>query len=167
MIEKIQQAFTKKIEGLENLDYHQRLKECNLYSMERRRERYMIIYAWQMLEGKKTDVLGLQTKLSKIGRYRSIDLGDIKKYRLDGTKLDTAIQTKILNSPMRKMERLFNCIPGHIRNIKERPIEYFKKQLDEWLKGVPDQPKCGTYAGRCRGTSNSITVQCTVGNTWR
>merc|ERR1711891_61459 len=53
MIEKIQQAFTKKIEGLENLDYHQRLKECNLYSMERRRERYMIIYTWQMLEGKK------------------------------------------------------------------------------------------------------------------
>ena len=44
MIERIQQAFTKKIEGLENLDYHQRLKECNLYSMERRRERYMIIY---------------------------------------------------------------------------------------------------------------------------
>merc|ERR1712215_626752 len=112
----------KKIDGLENLDYHQRLKECNLYSMERRRESYMIIYAWQMLEGKKTDVLGLQTKLSKIGRYRSIDLGDIKKYRLDGTKLDTAIQTKILNSPMRKMERLFNCIPGHIRNIKKRPI---------------------------------------------
>ena len=49
-----------------------------------------------MLEGKNIDVLGLKTKLSKIGRYRSIDLGDIKKYRLDGTKLDTAIQTKIL-----------------------------------------------------------------------
>ena len=163
----MQQTFTKTIEGLENLDYHQILKECNLYSMERRREIYMIIHAWQMLEGKKIDVLGLQTKLSKIGPNRSIKLGGIKKYRLDGTVMDTAVQTKILNSPMRKMERLFNCIPGHIRNIKERPIEYFKKQLDEWLKGVPDQPKCGTYAGRCRGTSNSITVQCTVGNTWR
>ena len=34
MIEKIQQTFTKKIEGLENMDYHQRLKECSLYSME-------------------------------------------------------------------------------------------------------------------------------------
>merc|ERR1712121_335823 len=61
-IEKIQQAFTKMIEGLENLDYHQRLKECNLYSMDQRRERYMIIYAWQMLEDIKTDVLGLQKK---------------------------------------------------------------------------------------------------------
>ena len=164
MIEKMQQAFTKKIEGLENLDYHQRLKECNLYSMERRRERYMIIYAWQMLEGKKTDVLGLKTKLSKISPNRSIQLGSIKKYR---TVMPTRIQTKILNSPMRKMERLFNCIPGHIRDITESSTEYFKKQLDEWLEGVPDQPKCGVYAGRCEGTSNSIAVQCTVYNTWR
>ena len=109
---------------------------------------------------------GLQKKLSKISKHRSIQLGDIKKYRLDCTVMATKIQTNILNSLIRKMERLFNCIPGHIRDIIERPTEYFKKQLDEWLKGVPDQPKCGTYAGRCEGTSNSITVQCTVGNTW-
>ena len=49
-VEKIQQAFTKKIEGMEELDYHQRLKECGLYSLERRRERYMIINGWQQLE---------------------------------------------------------------------------------------------------------------------
>ena len=30
----------------------------------------MIIYAWQMLEGIKTDVLGLQMKLSKRTRHR-------------------------------------------------------------------------------------------------
>merc|ERR1712066_303853 len=81
MIEKIQQTFTKKIEGLENLDYHQRLKECGLYSMERRRERYMIIYTRQMLEDIKTDVLGLQKKLSKIENNRRINLGHIKEYR--------------------------------------------------------------------------------------
>merc|ERR1711888_417740 len=55
----------------------------------------VMVMVMVMQEGKKIDVLGLKTKLSKIGRYRSIDLGDIKKYRLDGTKLDTAIQTKI------------------------------------------------------------------------
>ena len=112
-----------------------------------------------MLEGKKTDVLGLQTKLSKISPNRSIQLGGIKKYRLDRTRMLTSIQTKILNSPARKMERLFNCIPGHIRDITGRPTEYFKKQLDEWLKEVPDQPKCGVYAGRAVGASNSINVQ--------
>ena len=119
----------------------------------------MIIYAWQMLEGIKTDVLGLQTKLSKISKHRSIQLGDIKQYRKDSTRMLGSIQTKILNSPARKMERLFNCIPGHIRDITGRPTEYFKKQLDEWLKEVPDQPKCGVYAGRAVGASNSINVQ--------
>ena len=116
----------------------------------------MIIYARQMLKGIKTDVLELQTKLSKISYHRSIQLGGIKQYRKDGTRMLGSIQTKILNSPARKMERLFNCIPGHIRDITGRSTEYFKKQLDEWLKGVPDQPKCGTYAGRA---SNTIDVQ--------
>ena len=97
-------------------------------------------------------------------------LGDIKQYRLDGTRMLGSIQTRILNSPARKMERLFNCIPGHIRDITGRPTEYFKKQLDEWLKDVPDQPKCGAYAGRCVGATNSINIQYTARNrtnNWR
>ena len=116
----------------------------------------MIIYAWQMLQGIKTDVLGLQMKLSEIDYNRNIKLGGIKQYRKDGTVMMGRIQTKILNSPARKMERLFNCMPGHIRNITRRPTEYFKKQLDEWLKEVPDQPKCGAYAGRCVGASTIL-----------
>ena len=83
-------------------------------------------------------------------------LGGIKQYRMD--------YTKILNSPARKMERLFNCITGHIRDITGRPTEQFKKQLDEWLKWVPDQSKCGAYAGRAGGkvTLQMCNVQCTI-----
>ena len=58
----------------------------------------MIIYAWQMLEGIKTDVLGLWPKLSKITHNRSIQLGSINKNRLDRTVMLTSIQTKILQS---------------------------------------------------------------------
>ena len=39
-LERIQKSFTSKITGLEQLNYHQRLKELNLYSLERRREIY-------------------------------------------------------------------------------------------------------------------------------
>ena len=49
-MEKIQKNFTKKIENMENLDYHQRLKKLKLYYLERRRERFMIINEWQQLE---------------------------------------------------------------------------------------------------------------------
>ena len=38
-LERIQKSFTSKIEGLEKLNYHERLKRLNMYSMERRRER--------------------------------------------------------------------------------------------------------------------------------
>ena len=44
-LERIQKKITSKIEGLEQLDHHQRLKKLNLYSLERR-ERYLIINAW-------------------------------------------------------------------------------------------------------------------------
>ena len=58
---KIQKVFTKKIAGMEDLDYHQRLKELNMYSMERRRERFMIINGWQQLEGIRENTLKLKT----------------------------------------------------------------------------------------------------------
>ena len=38
------------------------------------------------------------------------------------------------------MDRLFNCIPGHIRDITKRYTEYFKKQLDELRAGGGTEP---------------------------
>ena len=52
-IERIQKSFTSRIAGMENKNYHQRLKALNLYSLERRRERYLIINAWEQIEGKR------------------------------------------------------------------------------------------------------------------
>ena len=67
-IERIQKGYTKRIEGMEGKNYHQRLKCLNLYSMERRRERYMIINAWQQIEDEEKNIMGFE--LSKSERYR-------------------------------------------------------------------------------------------------
>ncbi|CAL4086342.1 unnamed protein product [Meganyctiphanes norvegica] len=48
-IERVQRNFTSKIEEMEQLNYHQRLKKLNLYSLERRRKRYLIINSWQQI----------------------------------------------------------------------------------------------------------------------
>ena len=42
-IDIIQRSFTKRIDGMSSLTYHQRLVKLNMYSHQRRRERYLII----------------------------------------------------------------------------------------------------------------------------
>ena len=67
-LEKIQKSFTSKINSMEELDYHERLRKLNLYSLERRRERYMIIYGWQQLEEIRENVLRLTATKTKRDR---------------------------------------------------------------------------------------------------
>ena len=43
----VQRRFIKRIEGIEHLTYPEQLKKLKLYSLERRRERYLIIYLWK------------------------------------------------------------------------------------------------------------------------
>ena len=47
-LEAVQRSFTSKIENMENLDYWQRLKSLNLFSLQRRRERFIIIHTWKI-----------------------------------------------------------------------------------------------------------------------
>ena len=56
-LEKIQKNFTSKIEGMKELGYHERLRKLNLYSFERRQEKFMIIYGWQQLEEIRENLL--------------------------------------------------------------------------------------------------------------
>ena len=51
LIERVQRAFTKHISGMCFLSYSKRLEVLKLYSLQRRRERYGIIYVWKMIEG--------------------------------------------------------------------------------------------------------------------
>ena len=49
-IEAIQRTFTYKITEVQHLNYWERLHELKLYSLQRRLERYIIIYIWQITE---------------------------------------------------------------------------------------------------------------------
>ena len=50
LIEKVQRSFTKHITGIQNKSYDERLKLLNLYTVQRRRDRYQIIYLWKIIE---------------------------------------------------------------------------------------------------------------------
>ena len=50
-LEKNQRSFTKHITAMQSLEYSERLVSLKLYSLQRRRERYCIIYVWKIIEG--------------------------------------------------------------------------------------------------------------------
>ena len=155
-LENIQKTFTKKIDGMEELDYHERLKKLNMYSLERRRDRYMIIYGWQQIEGLKENILRLKTSWS--GRYRTMISSKIPN-EANGKRLSRVEKNLIYNCPARRVQRLFNSIPGKIRNITNVTSDTFKRHLDEWLKKVPDQPRGGGYSQRVAAESNNVQHQ--------
>ena len=51
MIESIQRSSTAKIAGYKHLSYWECLKQLDLYSLQRRCERYMIILVWKIYYG--------------------------------------------------------------------------------------------------------------------
>ena len=150
-IEGVQRNFTSKIKGLEQLDYHGRLKKLGLYSLERRRERFLIINAWQQLEGEKENVLKLKT--GKEGRRRCLRSATIP------TTLDSRYRTIIQNSTSRTMERLYNSLPHKLQNIRNVRTDTFKTHLDRWLRSVPDTPRIGNYGASVSAETNSIKDQ--------
>ena len=75
-IEQVQKNFTRKIKSNSQEDYWCRLSRNNLYSLEKRRERYRIIYVWKILEGMVPNLSGqseLRAKPSlRFGRMCSV-----------------------------------------------------------------------------------------------
>ena len=58
-IESIQQSFTRKVAiGKLTNNNWDRLSHLKLYSLQRRRERYAIIYVWKILEGHVPNISG-------------------------------------------------------------------------------------------------------------
>ena len=51
-----QRSFLSKIRGIHHFSYWDQLKELKLYSLERRRERYIAIYSWRILEGSAPNI---------------------------------------------------------------------------------------------------------------
>ena len=50
LLDKVQRLFTKHIAGMHTMSYEERLKHLNLYSIQRRRDRYQRIYLLKIIE---------------------------------------------------------------------------------------------------------------------
>ena len=149
-LETIQRSFTKKIHGFQLLSYQRRLHELNLYSLERRRERYIILYIWKSLFGYSPDP-GL--RYSSIDRHNGIVLGPPKTHKTGAFKKLFERQFLFRGT------RLFNSVPSYLRQLTSpegTPLTppTYKALLDKYLSEIPDDPETPRAAA-----SNSIIEQ--------
>ena len=124
--------------------------ELKMYSLERRRERYLIIYTWRILEAQVPNIgKGIkQTQHIRRGRLCVIP------------KVNTRTPNRIQNLREASFTvhgpRLFNTLPAMIRNLTCCSVDTFKKKLDRHLALVPDQPQIQGYTAQRRADSNSL-----------
>ena len=155
LLEDIQRSFTKRILGCSNLTYWDRLKSLNLLSLERRRERYTIIYLWKCLHGYSDDP-GLV--ITSIDRAEGIRLALPK---LPRTSAGWANKLKE-NSVLYRGVKIFNCLPsrqrklGPCQNQQHYTPDSFKAKLDKYLSNIPDEPTIPEQ--QRRAATNSVYI---------
>ena len=146
-VEAIQRAFTAKIENCQLLNYWQRLDYLNLYSLQRRRERYRILYMWKILRGIVPNHQNLVFRNSpRRGPYVERPLGK------SGLK---SINSTIFHSCTSTAAALFNATPKIVK--EQLTLEAAKKELDNFLTNIPDNPPIKGYG---KQNTNSILDWC-------
>ena len=157
LLESVQRRFTKKFpcfwqyngvaERYEcSCSYKDRLKELKLLSLERRRERYLIIMLFKI--GIEYVVNpGLVVEVDQRGRWRYH-----RKFTTDNN-IPAWIRSARNNGFHSNGPLLFNNLPSHLRVRKDpatdprqgrKLINSFKTKLDSFLAGIEDDP--GTRA---------------------
>ena len=133
-LESTQRTFTRYISGCQGLSYWDRLKKLGLMSLQRRRERYVILHLWKIWQVAVPNDL------------------DIQFY--DHTRLGTRCKIPAIkrNSFAFRGPKLWNAVP---KNIKCAPsFEVFKSKLTSHLMSIiPDLPPVPGYTSP---NSNSI-----------
>ena len=132
LLEDVQRSYTSRISGLRDKTYRERLQELRLYSQERRRERYAIIFIWKIAMG-LVDGYNLPIT-SHVRRGRLCEVKNIPR------SAPTPVQRAVEASLAVKGARLFNMMPANVRNIDSTKINVFKRALDNFLVTIPDEP---------------------------
>ena len=126
-LEAVQGTFSARLSGLDGLNYWQRLEKLYLYSLERRRERYLAIYAWKMIRGMTPAIVSKQVTEVQVtqndSRNRYCILPNVNR------RLPVTIQTLLEHSLPINGARVFNSLSRHRRECKES-LTVFKSKLE-------------------------------------
>ena len=150
-LEGVQRTFTSKISSVSAYGYWDRLRKLHLFSLERRRERYIIIYTWKIINKHVPNVSS--TGITTRNHPRLGIMCVPPKVNTRAGRVTTIRHHSLaIVGP-----KLYNSLPKHLRNMTNVTSEVFKNHLDKFLKHVPDEPNMDHY--RTAAESNSIDDQ--------
>ena len=141
-LENIQRHFTSKFQRFRdydeklgmticNVSYPDRLKALKIYSLQRRRERYIIMYMYKIKLGLVPNP-GFEPDYRRCQKF-TWKPKNTRKYGLSSF---------LCIGP-----RLFNSIPAELRELDDTTdpdkthMESFKEELDKYLNTIPDNPE--------------------------
>ena len=130
-LESIQRMYTNNTDGMDSLDYWQRLKCMNIQSIQRRHERYKVIYIWKIMNGLVPQCNLHWTDNDRRGKM--VTIPNIK------SKHCTTVRNMRQSSLAVHGGGIFNMLPANIRNFIGT-LEEFKNVLDTFLESIPDTP---------------------------
>lgn len=135
-LESVQKTFISRISGMKELHYYDQLIHLSLMSLQRRRERFILLHMWKILHGKTSNDL----KIQFVSRPR---LGTLAIIPPKGRTSSAANQTLFDNSFAVQGPKLWNAMPHHLNSIQS--LEHFKDQLTKFLLSFPDKPPIRGY----------------------
>ena len=135
-IEEVQRHFTRRIASCSGLTYWERLEHLKLLSLQRRRERYMIIHTWKVLHEVVPNSTGLQfTQNPRLG-IRAV----VPRYNYLAQK---SISGPYDSSFGVRGAQLWNSLPRSVRESTSLPE--LKQSLGSYISTIPDRPPVRGY----------------------
>ena len=132
-MEGLLKSYTQGVFGLDDKNYWERLHEIRLNSIQKRMERYRIMYIWKVVS-EKVPNLGLKWD-------ENCRRGEMVTITPHKSNTPVLAKNMIDQSLAVHGGRLFNLLPEKLRSYIGI-VEGFKTQLDEFLMNIPDQPIC-------------------------
>ena len=146
LIEGIQRTATSKILSVCHLNYWQRLKELRLMSLQRRRERYAIVYMYKILHNRVPNDIGITFfENPRLGIKARVP--PLPRYRSHLTSFDSSFAVR---GPV-----LWNLLPKSVNTVDS--FDMFKENLDKFIMNCPDMPPVNGYT-----PPNSNSLSCWV-----
>ena len=159
-LDLLQWYFMKKIIRNCGNDYWDSLNELKLYSFQRRRERYQIIYIWKIIENIVPNPSSNSLHHDNISNTISIKYSRNGRYCVQPTVTNRHCSAKLINQRNSSFSvfapKLFNTLPRDIRNVTNCSIDVFKNKLDSFLQCIPDMPHLPGLGKFSPAVSNSL-----------